>query len=81
MTKFGIDQTGSPPPLWWRRLERALIIGVAPAVSSLLMTFIEDEVTEVKAISVVTFATAIVKGIGMFLGTDVSYPDTTIDEQ
>lgn len=74
MTKFGIDQTGSPPPLWWRRLERALIIGVAPAVSSLLMTFIEDEVTEVKAISVVTFVTALVKAVGMFLGNDKPYP-------
>lgn len=74
MTKFGIDQTGSPPPLWWRRLERALIIGVAPAVSSLLMTFIEDEVTEVKAIAVVTFVTALVKAVGMFLGNDKPYP-------
>lgn len=81
MTKFGIDQTGSPPPLWWRRFERAFIIAVAPAVAGLLISLIEDERTETKAISIVTFVTAIVKGIGMFLGTEVSYPDTTIDEQ
>lgn len=74
MTKFGIDQTGSPPPLWWRRLERALIIGVAPAVTSLLMTFIEDETMEVKAVAVVTFVTALVKATGMFLGNDNPYP-------
>lgn len=74
MTRFGIDQTGSPPPLWWRRLERALIIGVAPAVTSLLMTFIEDEAMEVKAVAVVTFVTALVKATGMFLGNDNPYP-------
>jgi hypothetical protein len=75
MTKFGIDQTGSPPPLWWRRLERALIIAVAPAVAALLISLIEDEKTEAKAVSIVTFFTAIIKSVGMFLGTDVSYPD------
>lgn len=75
MTRFGIDQTGSPPPLWWRRLERALIIAVAPAVAALLMSLIEDEKTEAKAVSIVTFFTAMIKGVGMFLGTDVSYPD------
>lgn len=80
MTKFGLDQTGSPPPLWWRRLERALIIAVAPAVTSLLMTFIEDENVEVKAIAIVTFVTALVKGVGMFLGTEVSYPEATTEE-
>lgn len=74
MTKFGIDQTGSPPPLWWRRLERALIIAVAPAVVALLISLIEDEKTEAKAISIVTFVTAIIKGIGMFLGNDHPYP-------
>jgi hypothetical protein len=74
MTKFGIDQTGSPPPLWWRRLERALIIAVAPAVTGLLTSIIENEKDEVVAISIVTFVTALVKAIGMFLGNDTPYP-------
>jgi hypothetical protein len=75
MTKFGIDQTGSPPPLWWRRFERAFIIALAPAIAALLMSLIEDEGIEVKAISIVTFITSLVKAVGMFLGTEVSYPD------
>lgn len=74
MTKFGIEQLSSPPPLWWRRLERSLIIAVAPAVTGLLTTIIQDENTEVKALSVVTFVTAMVKAFGMFLGNDESYP-------
>lgn len=81
MTKFGIDQTGSPPPLWWRRFERAFIIALAPAVAALLMSLIEDEKTEAKAISIVTFVTALVKAIGMFLGTEVSYPNQQDKQQ
>jgi hypothetical protein len=74
MTKFGVEQLSSPPPLWWRRLERALIIAVAPAVTGLLTTIIQDEHTEVIALSIVTFVTAMVKAVGMFFGNDTPYP-------
>jgi hypothetical protein len=75
MTKFGVEQLSSPPPLWWRRLERALIIMVAPAVTGLLTTIIQDEHTEVIALSIVTFVTAMVKAVGMFFGNDTPYPN------
>ena len=74
MTKFGVEQMESPPPLWWRRLERALIIVVAPAFATFFTVIFEDERSEIIALASVTFATAIIKGIGVFLGTDVQYP-------
>lgn len=75
MTKFGIDQMASPPPLWWRRLERALIIIVAPATAAYLGDLIHDDQTKKIALSSVVFITAMVKAVGMFLGTDESYPN------
>jgi len=75
MTKFGLDQSNCPPPLWWRRLERALIIIVAPATAAFLTTIIEDEKTEVIAISSITFITALIKATGVFLGNDEPYPN------
>ena len=74
MTKFGLEQMESPPPLWWRRLERALIIVVAPAFSAFFTVIIEDERSEIIALASVTFVTAIIKGVGVFLGTDAPYP-------
>ena len=75
MTKFGVDQLSSPPPLWWRRLERSLIIVVAPALSAFMATAITDPRTEELAMSGIIFGTAIIKGIGMFLGTDIDYDE------
>ena len=75
MTKFGMSQAGSPPPLWWRRFERAMIIGVAPATTAFLMVAIDDSGVEEKATAAVVFVTALLKSVGIFLGTDTEYPD------
>jgi hypothetical protein len=75
MTKFGTDQLSSPPPLWWRRLERSLIIVIAPALTAYLTDIIQNEEKERLALSSVIFITAMIKATGMFLGTDEPYPN------
>ena len=80
MKNFGFDQTGSPAPLWWRRFERAYIIVFAPALASLASTLIETDRKEVVFLSVLTFSSAIVKGIGIFYGTGEAYPDAPTKE-
>lgn len=72
-TKIGFDQTGSPAPKWWRRLERSIIVIVAPAVAAMIPTFIADPAHQAKALALITFIIAIIKGIGMFLGTGDNY--------
>lgn len=75
MTKFGADQLSSPPPLWWRRLERSLIIVVAPSLSAFMATWITDPRKEELAMAGIIFGTAVIKSIGMFLGTDIQYDE------
>ena len=80
MTKFGIDQVENVPPQWWRRLERALIIIVVPAAATFSSTIVEDDKIEVIILSSLTFFTGIVKGIGVFFGTEVAYPQEQTNE-
>ena len=75
MTKFGLDQVESPPPKWWRRLERAIIIGIAPGVTAMMMSVIKEAETQAIAVSFVTLFTGIVKSVGIFLGNGEQYSD------
>ena len=75
MTKFGLDQIESPPPKWWRRVERAIIIGIAPGVTAMMLAVIKDQETQVTAVSCVTLFTGIVKSVGIFLGNGEQYSD------
>jgi hypothetical protein len=75
MTKFGLDQIESPPPKWWRRLERAIIIGIAPGVTAMMMSVIKEAETQAVAVSCVTLFTGIVKSVGIFLGNGEQYSD------
>lgn len=74
MTKFGIDQMESAPPKWWRRLERATMIVVLPAATTFVTSVVGNEETKVLVLSALTFITALIKGTGIFLGTDTPYP-------
>lgn len=76
MTKFGVSQVSNVPPQWWRRLERSVIIGVAPAASAFIMQVLPAE-QQVHALQYLTFAVAIVKSLGIFLGGSESYAETT----
>lgn len=75
MTKFGIEQVSSIPPIWWRKLERSVIIGVAPAVTAFVTQVLPPE-QHVHALQYVTFVVAIVKSIGLFLGGGDAYPES-----
>lgn len=75
MTKFGIDQIESPPPKWWRRLERAIIIGIAPGITAMMMSVIKDAENQAVAVSCVTLFTGMVKAVGIFLGNGEQYAD------
>lgn len=74
MTKFGVEQVSSIPPMWWRKLERSIIIGVAPAVTAFVTQVLPAE-QQVHALQYVTFAVALVKSLGLFLGGGETYPD------
>lgn len=80
MTKFGTDQIDCIPPQWWRRLERALFIIVVPSATTFVTSIVESERMEVVALSTLTFLTAIIKGVGVFLGTDLPYPQEKENE-
>jgi hypothetical protein len=75
MTKFGLDQIESPPPKWWRKLERAVIIGIAPGITAMMMSVIKDSENQAVAVSCVTLTTGIVKAVGIFLGNGEQYAD------
>jgi len=76
MTKFGLDQIESPPPKWWRKLERAFIIGVAPAITAMILAVIpDDDKAQSIGLAVVTLITSVVKSIGIFLGNGEQYSD------
>lgn len=75
MTKFGLDQIESPPPKWWRRLERAIIIAIAPGVTAMMLAAIKDDHTQSIAVASVTLMTSMVKAVGIFLGNGEQYAD------
>jgi hypothetical protein len=78
MTKFGVEQVSSIPPMWWRKLERSIIIGIAPAITAFVMQVLPAD-QQVHALQYVTFAVAIVKSVGIFLGGGESYPEVKQD--
>ena len=84
-TKFGLDQTSSPAPLWWRRFERAYIIVLIPGLVVLVQSLgdyrnWEPELKELVT-QVLLFSTAAVKAFGMFMGTGEQFPDAPQKEE
>lgn len=78
MTKFGVEQVSSIPPVWWRKLERSIIIGIAPAITAFVMQVLPAD-QQVHALQYVTFGVALVKSLGLFLGGGESYPEANKD--
>jgi len=78
MTKFGVSQVSKVPPMWWRKLERSIIIGVAPAATAFIMQVLPAE-QHANVLQYVTFAVAMVKSLGIFLGGGDAYPEATKD--
>ena len=74
MTKFGVDQTGNIPPLWWRRFERSVMVGLAPALILLVNKVVADAEQLAHITSYIGFGLGIIKTIGIFMGSETEYP-------
>ena len=72
-TKIGLDQVNRPAPLWYRKLSNALIIFIVPGLSALIQGWgMADKLTN-RWLLVLTFAPALLKGIGLILGNGQTY--------
>lgn len=80
MTNFGIDQVSSIPPKWWRKFERGLFIGVVPATTAFITQVVANPEKEVLYLTIISFATALIKSVGIFLGSGEEYPKSTTEE-
>jgi hypothetical protein len=67
-TKIGIDQVDKPAPLLYRRITNALIIFIIPAAAALVSGWGLSEKLQNRWLLVLTFAPAVIKGIGVILG-------------
>lgn len=72
--KVGLDQVSSPPPKWWRQLERTIIIVLAPAATGVITQFLPAE-QQVHALQVLSMCVAAVKSFGLILGSGAAYPE------
>jgi hypothetical protein len=80
MTIYGLNQVKSIPPKWWRRLERSVLIFVLPATTTFLTQVISDPVKEVHYLTILSFAAALFKSFGIFLGSGEDYPKSETKE-
>jgi hypothetical protein len=76
VTKIGASQIDKPAPLWYRRLSNALIIFILPGVVTLVQSWgLSDKVAN-HWLTFLSFAPALVKGIGVVLGNGQVYSPT-----
>lgn len=80
MTKFGLEQVSSPPPKWWRKLERTILIGLVPAATGFITQIVPAE-HQVHALQVLSVCVAVVKSLGMLLGSGEQYPQEPAQEE
>lgn len=80
MANFGIDQISSVPPKWWRQIERALLIGVLPATTAFVTQVVVNTEKEIMYLTAISFVAALVKSVGLFLGSGEKYPEETPKE-
>jgi hypothetical protein len=76
-TKFGIGQLDTPAPDWYLRLSNALIMLIIPAVGALISGWGFPQPIVTHALQVLLLLTAIIKGIGVFLGATAPPPDSS----
>lgn len=67
-TKFNVKQIDKPAPQWYRRLSNALIIFLIPGIVVIIAGWgLSDRLVN-RWLLVLSFAPALVKGIGVMLG-------------
>lgn len=72
-TKFNISQANKPAPLWYRRFTTAMVALVIPAASEFVSSLELSSKTENRVLHGFILLAAIIKGTGVFLGSDQSY--------
>lgn len=80
-TKIGFSQLSKPAPLWWRRLERAYIVALAPAIAAVLTGWGFTSIISTRSLLILTIVTSVVKALGMFLGNGTVYADDHEENQ
>lgn len=69
--KFGLDQVNSPAPRGYRNFRRAWNALIAPAIASGITGWgLPDAVFATRLLLVLTFLTAIVNAVDVYLGSD-----------
>jgi hypothetical protein len=72
-TKIGVSQMDKPAPLWYRRLSNALIICILPGAVTLVQSWGLNDKLANRWLVLLSFAPALVKGIGVVLGNGQVY--------
>ena len=82
-TQFGTDSIGKPPPKWWRRFERAMLIVFIPTANLMIMNWqFQNQVLVLKLQLIInTGLVALIKGTGMMISNGEEYSSTDITTQ
>lgn len=75
-TKIGASQIDKPAPLWYRRLSNALIIFLLPGIVTVVQSWGLSDKLANRWLVLLSFAPALVKGIGVILGNGQVYTPT-----
>jgi hypothetical protein len=68
MATFNINNYNKNAPVWWTRLESALLIGLVPSFTGFITAIPMQDHEKVWALAGAGFFTGIIKTIGIFLG-------------
>lgn len=82
-TKIGLNQVEKPAPLWYRRLANALIMFIIPGTTTLISSWGLSDKTLARALLLLSYAPAVIKGLGMILGNGQIYSpsNAVVDNQ
>ena len=79
-TTFSISNINENSPVFWKRFESAWLIAIVPGITGFIMSMsIPSDKKELITAGIV-FASALVKGIGIFLGVDPIVTSTSTPE-
>lgn len=76
-TTASLENISKPAPLWWRKLERAMLMAFIPASVTLIQGFkFADELSATRAQLFISVGlVALIKGVGMILANGQVYVD------
>lgn len=75
--KFGMSQINENAPVTYKRIETAVVLVLIPAFTTFVMSLDITSAKQTTLISCAVFSGAIVKAVGVFLGSDTITSDQT----